>query len=293
MPRVRANGVSLYYEEAGNGFPVVLCHEFAGDHRSWAPQLRYFSRLYRCVTYSQRGYPPSDVPERLEDYGQDFLVEDMRALMGELGIEQAHIVGFSMGGSVVLNFGIRYPQLCRSIVAAGAGSGSTNREQFERDVAGVVELIQREGIEGFARVYANGPSRQPFKRKDPQGWAEFETRLAEHSATGQASTIQRVQRDRPTLYQIETDLDGLDVPTLILVGDEDEACVEPGVFLKHHIRGSGLAFFPQSGHTINLEEPGLFNTLVERFFHLVEAGSWARRELATTSMLPPPEPPVQ
>lgn len=286
MSSANVNGLSLHYEVVGDGFPVIFCHEFAGDCRSWAPQVRFFSRLYRCVTYSCRGYPPSDIPERAEDYSEELLIEDLRGLFRELCIEQAHIVGFSMGGSVVLNFGIRYPELCRSIVAAGAGSGSTNREQFERDVTGVVELIRTGGIEGFAQVYADGPSRQPFKRKNPQGWTEFRDRLAEHSAVGQAHTIAGVQLNRPTLLTLEKELDQLDVPTLILVGDEDEACIDPGVFLKRHIRSSGLVFFPQTGHTLNLEEPALFNQLVESFFHMVEAGKWATRQVTSTSLLP-------
>ncbi|HLG72428.1 MAG TPA: alpha/beta hydrolase [Chloroflexota bacterium] len=286
MPTARINGLEMYYEVTGDGYPVVFCHEFASDYRGWAPQVRYFSRLYRCVTYSYRGFPPSEVPPNLEDYSQELLLEDLRGLFEHLGIDQAHIVGFSMGGSVVLNFGIHYPQYCRSIVAAGAGSGAVNRPLFEKDVENVVELIRTKGIEGFAEVYAEGPSRQPFKRKNPQGWAEFRQRLAEHSPVGQAHTIVGVQRNRPTLYQLEKEFDALEVPTLILVGDEDEPCVEPGVFLKRHIRSSGLAFFPQSGHAVNLEEPALFNWLVEDFFHMVEAGKWATRGASSTSLLP-------
>jgi pimeloyl-ACP methyl ester carboxylesterase len=286
VPNARINGLDLYYETTGDGFPVVFCHEFAGDYRSWAPQVRYFSRLYRCVTYSCRGFPPSDVPERPEDYSQDLLIADLRGLFEELGIRQAHVVGFSMGGSVVLNFGLRYPELCRSIVAAGAGTGSTNREIFERDVAGVVDLIESKGIKEFAEVYANGPSRQPFKRKDPQGWAEFRERLAEHSPVGQSRTIVGVQLNRPTLLTLENELDQMQLPVLLIVGDEDEPCIEVGVFLKRHVRGSGLAMVPQTGHTINLEEPALFNRLVEGFFHLVEAGKWASREVVSASLLP-------
>lgn len=286
MSSANLNGLSLYYNVTGDGFPVIFCHEFAGDYRSWAPQVRFFSRLYRCVTWSCRGYLPSAVPERAEDYSQELLIEDLRGLFRELGVQQAHLVGFSMGGSLVLNFGIRHPELCRSIVAAGAGSGSTNRQQFERDVHGVVDLIETQGMQAFAEVYANGPSRQPFKRKDPRGWAEFRDRLAEHSPVGQARTIVGVQLNRPTLFAIEHDLDRLEVPVLIVVGDEDEGCVEPGVFLKRHIRSSGLAFLPQTGHTLNLEEPAQFNHLVQGFFHMVEAGKWATRQSTSTSLLP-------
>ena len=70
MPTITADdGVKLYYEEAGQGTPILFVHEFMGEYRSWEPQLRYFSRRYRCIAYNARGYPPSDVPERVEDYG--------------------------------------------------------------------------------------------------------------------------------------------------------------------------------------------------------------------------------
>jgi pimeloyl-ACP methyl ester carboxylesterase len=286
MPAVRVNGLNHYYEVTGDGFPIVFCHEFAGDYRSWAPQVRWFSRLYRCFTYSYRGFPPSEVPERAEDYSQDLLLDDLRELFEAWEIRQAHLVGFSMGGSVVLNFGLRYPELCRGIVAAGAGTGATNRETFEKDVAGVVDLIRGKGIRAFAEVYAEGPSRQPFKRKDPRGWEEFREHLAEHSPVGQAHTIVGVQLHRPTLLSLEKEFERLAVPVLLIVGDEDEPCIDVGVFLKRHLRSSGLAMIPQSGHTVNLEEPALFNRLVQDFFDLVEAGKWAARDAISPSLLP-------
>src|SRR3954449_9628288 len=104
MPAALVNGVELFYEETGTGVPVVFCHEFAGDYRSWDPQVRFFDRLYRCVTYCHRGYPPSSVPSDPEAYSQDLLVSDLRSLVDHLGIQKAHFVGFSMGGNVVLNF---------------------------------------------------------------------------------------------------------------------------------------------------------------------------------------------
>ena len=71
MPYATAeDGVKLYYEEAGSGFPLVFVHEFAGDHRSWEPQIRFFSRFHRCIVYGARGYPPSDVPEDVTKYSQ-------------------------------------------------------------------------------------------------------------------------------------------------------------------------------------------------------------------------------
>ena len=189
MPHVALNGVELFYEDSGGPLPsIVFCHEFAGDYRAWDPQVRAFGRAYRCITYSHRGFPPSSVPDDPEAYSQDLLIEDLRALVEHLGLARALFVGFSMGGNVVLNFALRYPNLCRGIVVAGTGAGTTNRERFERDIDQVVELIGGQGIEGFAETYAVGPTRLQFRRKDPHGWAVFRRQLAEHSPTGQALT---------------------------------------------------------------------------------------------------------
>ncbi len=286
MPRVALNDVELYYEDTSSGYPIIFCHEFASDYRGWDPQVRFFGRSYRCITFSYRGFPPSSVPESPEQYSQDHLIEDLRALLEHLKISEAHFVGFSMGGSVVLNFALRYPELCRTIVVVGAGSGTTNRAQFERDIDATVNLLNTRGIEGFADVYGEGPTRLPFKRKDPHGYAVFRRQLADHSATGQALTMLGVLRPRPTIFALEPQLTTLEVPTLIVIGDEDEPCVDPAVFMKRHIPSAGLLVLPQSGHAVNLEEPALFNAAVLEFFRLAEAGRWARRTNVTTSMLP-------
>jgi pimeloyl-ACP methyl ester carboxylesterase len=287
MPHVALNGVELFYETTGDGPAVVFCHEFAGDYRAWEPQVRAFARLYRCITYSHRGFPPSSVPTDPEQYSQDLLIEDLLALLDPLGLAKPHLVGFSMGGSVVLNFALRYPERCRSITVVGTGTGTTNRERFEADVERTVALIREQGIEAYADVYGRGPNRLPFLRKDPYGWSIFHQQLAQHAADGQALTMLGVMLRRPTIFQLESALQRLEVPTLIVTGDEDEACLEPALFMKRHIPSSGLLMMPQSGHAVNLEEPALFNAAVLDFFRLTEAGRWARREIASTSLLPP------
>ena len=286
MARAAVNSVELYYEVTGEGFPLVFSHEFAGDYRSWDPQVKYFARWYRCVTYNHRGFPPSSVPVDPKAYTQDLLIEDLRGLLRHLGIEEAYLVGFSMGASVVLNFALRYPEVCRSIVVVGAGTGTTNRERFEQDVAAIVDLLNTKGMREFAEVYSRSPSRLPFQRKDPKGWAEFRDQFGQHSALGSALTMQGVQLRRPTIFALKEQLNRLRVPTLILVGDEDEPCVDPSVFMKREIPSAGLEVFPQTGHTINLEEPSRVNQAVLDFLHTVEAGRWATRETVTTSLLP-------
>ena len=278
MPTARINGVDIYYEVTGTGFPLVWSHEFGGAYDSWDPQVHYFARRYQVITYNNRGYPPSDVPVGDHAYSQEQSVDDLHKLLRHLGIEQAYIGGLSMGGSITLHFGLAHPAMCRALIVAGAGTGSTNSEQFAQETGAVAERLEREGIEGWAAEYAEGPTRTQLKRKDPKGWELFRRSLLAHSPQGSAYTIRNVQGKRPTLFSLDEQLRQMSVPTLIIVGDEDDPCIEPAIFMKRRIPTCGLVMLPQSGHTVNLEEPALFNGAVSDFLTAVEAGRWAERD---------------
>lgn len=118
------DGIKLYYEEAGTGQPLIFVHEFAADYRSWEPQMRFFSRYFRCITFSARGYLPSDIPEDVSRYSQDRAMKDILAVLDHLKIEKAHIVGLSMGGFATLHIGISNPHRALSLVIAGCGYGA-------------------------------------------------------------------------------------------------------------------------------------------------------------------------
>jgi pimeloyl-ACP methyl ester carboxylesterase len=226
------------------------------------------------ITFNSRGYPPSDVPADPGAYSEATLVEDLAGLLRYLGIGKAHIAGLSMGGGVALNFGLRHPEACASLVVASAGAGSTDPERFRRDGSGVVEKLGREGIAGVQDFFFLAPARLTFREKDPRGWEKARNQMAEHSALGARLTFSRVQLERPSILSLEEELKTLALPTLILVGDRDEACMAPALFMRRCLPHAGLLVFPRSGHAINLEEPDLFNRAVLRFLASAEAGKW-------------------
>jgi pimeloyl-ACP methyl ester carboxylesterase len=281
MPFARTDdGVKLYYEEVGSGAPVVFVHEFAADHRSWELQMRHFGQRYRCVTYSARGYPPSDVPEISGSYSQNRATDDILAVIDHLGIDKAHVVGLSMGGFATLHFGFRHPTRARSLVVAGVGYGAEREQQakFKGEVETVAKSLLEEGMAKFAEKYAYGPTRVQFENKDPRGFAQFKKELGEHSALGSANTQIGVQGRRPSLYDLVDQMRALTVPTLVLSGDEDWPCLAPGLLMKREIPSAALAVMPNCGHTINLEDPDLFNRIVGDFIVQVDAGRWPKRD---------------
>lgn len=275
-----SDGVKLFFETAGTGTAIVFVHEFGGNHWSWEPQLNFFSRRHQCVTFAARGFPPSDIPENTDRYSQARAADDIIDVMNAAGIERAHIVGLSMGGFAALHAGLRYSDRALSIVAAGAGYGA--EKEHEEYFRGISEQVARNfkelGSVAFAPTYAEGASRVQFQAKDPRGWQLFADRLAQHSSVGAANTMIGVQMRRPSLYDLEADFAKMQPPVLVMVGDEDDHCLKPGLFLKRVIPRAGLAVFPKSGHTLNLEEPALFNQLLAEFIAQVESGRWEKRD---------------
>jgi pimeloyl-ACP methyl ester carboxylesterase len=281
VPNITTNdGVSLYYEEAGQGDPLVFVHEFGGDHRSWEPQLRFFSRWYRCITFAARGYPPSDVPQNIEKYSQARAAADISDVVDSVAGGHAHIIGLSMGGFSALHFGLSYPDKARSLVVAGCGYGA--EKQHENYFKGISETVAANflalGSKNFAPTYATGASRVQFQNKDFRGWQEFARQLGEHSEIGAANTMRGVQSKRPSLYDLEVELRHLTTPTLVVSGDEDDHCLQPALYLKRVIPACGLLVLPKCGHTINLEEPTAFNAFIADFLRSVEHGKWTKRD---------------
>jgi pimeloyl-ACP methyl ester carboxylesterase len=278
MPHISTDdGVKLHCEEAGSGTPVVFVHEFAGDLRSWEAQLAHFSRRYRCVAYNARGYPPSDVPDSMERYSQERARDDILAVMDAFDIPRAFVVGLSMGGFASLHFGMKYSARALGLVVAGCGYGAhpDQREEFQRSARANAKTILEEGMAKFAATYGHNATRLQLRDKDPRGFARYIQYLMEHSPLGSANTMLGYQARRPSLYDLRKEMAGITAPTLVMCGDEDDATLEPGLLMKRSIPHMGLVVLPRTGHGMNLEDPALFNRIVEDFFHQVESGRWS------------------
>ena len=169
MPYADADGVRLYYEEAGSGTAIVFVHEFATDHRGWEPQMRFFSRRHRCIAFNARGYPPSDVPENPDMYSQDRARDDVLAILDGLGIDKAHINGLSMGGFASLHVGFEYPE--RALSSAGSDSagrvlaGPGNGVEKAMMLSSVSSWLCVRPVEGYVKsrlsCAVSGPSATP------------------------------------------------------------------------------------------------------------------------------------
>lgn len=274
MPHATAPGASLYYEETGAGLPIVFVHEFAADLRTWEAQMRFFSRRYRCIAFNARGYPPSDVPSDPSLYGQAQAADDILAVLDHLRIERAHVVGLSMGGGAALHFGLRHPARALSLVPTSAGSGSVDRDAFVASALANAAALETGGMPALMAYTTRSPTRVQLLAKSPRGFAEFCQQLSEHSAQGSAHTMRNYQGKRPSLFDLKEGFATMAVPTLLVCGDEDEPVLDVNLFLKRTLPAAGLWILPQTGHSVNLEEPDQYNRGLLDFFGDVERGLW-------------------
>ena len=272
-----ADGVRLYCEETGTGYPIVFVHEFAGDAASWEPQLRYFSRRWRCIAYNARGYAPSDVPDDPAAYGQARAADDIAAVLDRFGIARAHVVGLSMGGFATIHFGLRHPARARSLVVAGCGYGAPpgKHAEFAAAARANADRIEEIGMPAFAAEYSEAEARLTLKRKDRRGFDAYLAQFAAHSGRGSAMHMRHVQGARPSLWDFAEPLAALPMPVLVVSGDTDGDCLETGIFLKRTVPDCGLWIAPDTGHAVNLEEPDAFNRELAAFFAAAEARSAA------------------
>ena len=281
MPHATArDGTQLYFEETGNGVPLIFVHEFSGDYRSWELQVRFFSRRYRCVTFCARGYPPSDVPKARAKYSWQTAVDDIADVLRHLRLKNAHVVGCSMGAYSSLQFGMRYPSMALSVTTVGAGAGSNpvTRAAFLCATEDNARLFETLGMPAAVRERGFAAGRIPQMLKDPRGFAEFRRIHESHSATGLANVQRGVQAKRPPIYQLENALRKYRPPLMVIAGDEDDNSIGHALFIKQTSLNARLWICPSAGHTVNTEEPDAFNRNVLDFLTLVDGGRWKPRD---------------
>jgi pimeloyl-ACP methyl ester carboxylesterase len=279
MPLHAVNGVNMWIEERGTGPALLFVHEFGGGPKSWRRQIDHFSARYRCITFAARGYPPSDVPTDETRYGQDIATADALGVLDALDVETAVVAGLSMGAYTGLMMALAAPERVTALIAASGGSGGhpPARARFLADTLALADrmaTMERLDLPELVR----GPARVQLENKNPEAFAEFAAQFAEHSPLGSALTLRRVQAGRPSLHDHAEALAASPVPTLLMVGDEDEPCLDINLFLKRTMPMAGLAVMPKSGHLINLENPAAFNAQIDDFLTAVADGRWQPRD---------------
>lgn len=274
MPELRSGNIGIHYEVRGTGPPILFAHESTGDQANWRAQVEHFAPHFTCIAYNSRGYPPSEAPAAPESYSQEIFVSDMLAVLDHLKVERAHIVGLSMGSMTSLHFGLRHPHRALSIVLAGTGPGQSRPavELFNAQVHALAEQLETRGWGAILEHYDAGPDRRDLRWKNPSMHRIYLEQLRNRDGAVSARILRRVVCTRPVLAELKEELAEMDLPVLIATGDRDRDCLPTSLFLQGVLSRSGLAVFPRTGHAVNLEEPRLFNDLLDGFYQSLAVG---------------------
>ena len=268
MPIARVNGVSLYYEIAGRGAPLVLVHGFACGIRSWDPQVRALSRYRRVIAYDVRGHGLSDVPPEAAAYSQATSVADLHALLAHLKIGRAVVGGLSMGGNIALNFALAHPAMVSALIVADTGAGSEAAGDWAAGLRAFADVLNRGGVEAFADMAVAHPLFARYVAQGPEAERLVRSCLMTHRARGLAHTALEVLAKRPSIYSLDARLRALGVPTLLIVGEYDTPCLKPHRFMADVMPKARHVVLRGVGHLTNLEAPAAFNAAVKSFLRL-------------------------
>jgi 3-oxoadipate enol-lactonase len=264
---IASNGVHLYYESHGHGFPLVLAYGLGGNTGMWAGQIEAFSRQNRLMLWDPRGHGPSESPPQPDPYGLQTSAEDLRGLLDHLGIARAYIGGQSMGGGIAARFAVTYPERVAALLiidsasASGLPMSAAMRAMREK----TIELAETQGMAAVADyVISANPNLRTQAEASPAARQRLRQMFLDLNPTGYAHTIRAMLTETFPTAQLAS----LTMPTLVLVGDEDPA-LDAARWTHQQISSSQLVILPQAGHLSNLDRPEAFNTSVLDFLRQI------------------------
>ena len=268
MPTAKINGINIYYESHGTGFPLVLAYGIGGNTTEWEPQIPVFSRSYRFIVWDPRGHAQSESPPNADQYTQEVFAQDLEGLLDHLRIDRAYVGGLSMGGGIATRFAILHPERVAALLIfdSFSSSGLETPPETRQMREEIIRLTETEGMSAVAEfAMKNNPNisqtaslgneqenrvRQMYLALDPVGYAHSTRMIL--NAVFSASL-----------------LEGIEVPTLVIAGQEDGA-LPACHFIHEKIKGSKLVVIPEAGHLSNLDQPVAFNHAVLEYLASVD-----------------------
>lgn len=247
MAFLNRDGVRIFYDVQGSGPAVLLSHGYSATSQMWARQVEALRDRYRVITWDMRGHGESDSPGDQALYSEEATCGDMAGILRELGIGKAVIGGLSLGGYMSLAFNVRYPEMVSALMLFDTGPGYKNpvgREGWNKTAEARAIAFETKGLEALGRG--------------------AEVRIAQHrSAAGLAKAA------RGMLAQFDSriieSLERIAVPTLVLVGANDEPFLGATDYMATKIPGARRVVIPDAGHAANIDQPEAFNAAVEQF----------------------------
>jgi pimeloyl-ACP methyl ester carboxylesterase len=248
--KAKLNGIEIEYQVGGRGSPVLLGHGYSATGRMWDGQRAALGDGYRVVSWDMRGHGQTESPKDSAQYSVALTVADMRALLQHCGIERAVVGGLSLGGYVSLAFYLAHPEMVRALVLCDSGPGYRNAEARA--------AWNKRAYERAAELEAKGLDVLAGRSR------EMREAMGHHaSAQGLAHAARGMLAQEGS--EVIDGLGSIRVPTLVIVGDQDQPFLAPCEYMAKKIPGARLEVIPSAGHSSNLDQPAIFNRVLSSF----------------------------
>jgi 3-oxoadipate enol-lactonase len=267
MPKARINSIEINYRESGEGFPLLLIHGFTGNLRNWALQAPVLTRDFRMVSLDQRGHGHSEKPTRGEDYSLELMAEDAYGLLQHLGIDECYLIGHSMGGMVAQVLALAHPEPVRALVLVNTAAEVTSRMRTQ-DRGRLVEIARDQGMEAVFEEQLRMSPVADQMRGQPQLLGLWRQQFLLTSREAYIHCARAVAKRKPLLDKLRA----IEVPTLIICGENDDPMLEASRQMHERIPGSKLVIIPSAGHTPQIERAPEFNRVLSEFLSRVHQG---------------------
>ena len=250
--------IEIGYDDVGQGLPVVFLHGFPHDRSLWAPQLGALVDRCRCIAPDLRGFGETGGGG---PYTMNRYADDVVALLDVLKIDRAVIAGLSMGGYIAFAFWRRHQARVRGLILADTRPGADTTEARAKRRS-MIDAVRAGGMDAVVEAQVAGMLGKTTREKHPELTVTV-ARMVTHAPVDGVVGALEAMIARPD--STET-LGTIDVPTLIVVGDEDVLTPPKEARAMHEaIRGSRLEILSGAGHLSNLERPAAFNHVVSEF----------------------------
>ena len=267
MPRAPVNGIEIYYRERGEGYPVFLIHGYTGNFRNWALQVPVLSREFRTISMDHRGHGYSDKPTEAEDYSLELMAEDAYGLLEHLGIRECYVVGHSMGGVVAQLLALNHPEPVRALVlvdtAAEVPDGFHPQER-----ALLLDIAREQGMEAVFEEQLRANPMGEQLRAQPALLAVWRQQVLMTSREAYLYAARAMVAGQSILDK----LGAIEVPTVVVCGENDDPFMGPCRHIHERIPGSEFVIIPGAGHTPQIEKPADFNHALTGFLSRVHQG---------------------
>ncbi|MFI4976211.1 MAG: alpha/beta fold hydrolase [Caulobacterales bacterium] len=248
MPKLKRDGVEIYYEVHGEGPPVLLSHGYSATAQMWKGQIEALSKHYKLIAWDMRGHGQSDYPADQGAYSEEATVADMAAILDAVGAKKAVIGGLSLGGYMSLAFHLKHPDRTAALLIIDTGPGYKKDEAREGWNANSLRTAERYETEGLGRLAAGSPEMRTASHRDATGLAR--------AARGMLT-----QRDA----RVINSLPEIAVPSIVVVGANDTPFHNASDYMAAKIPGAKKVVIPDAGHAANIDQPAAFNDAILGF----------------------------